>query len=161
VTFDSGGLSPGNASGNCQLAINSDGFWYFSGHVHEAGIVGDKYVISLALLDVKDASGATLVQFHTGTVHGQLVPGASDDNFEGGPSDSGFDQRIVDQWDAAVKSRIRSSLHVATDLGDVTSLIFDGLIVAALVSGGAVCVRGTDVNGQGFLACSHSSGDGT
>jgi hypothetical protein len=133
VTFNSGGLSPGNTSGNCRLAINSDGFWSFSGHVHEAGIVGDKYVIALALLDLKDVSGATFVAYHTGNVSGQLLPGPSDDNFDGGPGDSGFDQHIIDQWDTVAHSRTRSTLHVATNVTDVTGLIGEALLIVGAV----------------------------
>ena len=162
VTFDSGEFAAGSVIGNCQLAINSDGFWSFKGHVHEGGIVGDEYVMALGLVDLKDAAGANFVAHHTGTIHGTLVPGSSDDNWEGGPGDSGFDQRIVDHWDAAVNSGSRSTLHVATTVGDVIGIIVEGLALGGAVaffgSGNAKCDRVTmDENGNAQLICAQKS----
>jgi hypothetical protein len=114
--------------------------------------------MELALVDLKDAAGAVFVAPHSGTIHGTLVPGPSDDNWEGGPSDGGFDQRIVDHWDVAANSGTRSTLHVATTVGDVIGIIVEGLALAGAVaffgSGNAKCDRvTTDENGNPQLIC--------
>ena len=162
VVFDSGPLSSGTAHGNCQLSINSDGFWSFKGEAHENGIVGDNYVIGLALLDLKDSVGATFAAIHGGTVHGTLAPGEEDDKWEGVrgfEGDCGFDQRIADQWDIVVNSGTRSTMHTATNAGDVIGAVFEGIIIGAvaifLASPGTTCATAVDENGNPELRCSN------
>jgi hypothetical protein len=117
--------------------FQSDGLLSFRGHVHESGVSGDNYFFGVALLDVKDSSGNTLVFPQNGLVAGQLDFGSSDDDFQ----NDGFSQLLRDQWDTAKNSvengRVQFVLHVSSNPFYVTETLVSGLFVlAAAVLGG-------------------------
>lgn len=132
VTWDSGPLTANYVHASSQLFLQSDGGTSFTGQVHEAGAVGDNFILAIALLDVKDASGKTPVFVHTDTVAGQLNIGFSDKNW----SDFGFSQTVKDNWAAVQSTRFHASLQVSTDPWQVTETVITGLFVGFLIGAG-------------------------
>jgi hypothetical protein len=148
VTYDSGRFVAGYVHASAQLYLQSDGAMSFSGQVHESGVVGDNFVLAMALLDVKDASGKPAVWVHSDTVAGQLAIGFSDKEWH----DYGFNQLVKDNWDAVKNTRVQTVLQVSTDPWQVTELVVIGLFIAiGTAIGGAFIVNMTkecSENGQ-------------
>lgn len=133
VTYDSGRFAAGNVHASAQLFLQSDGGMLFSGQVHESGAVGDNFVLAMALLDVQDASGNTLVFVHEDTIAGQVGVGFSDKEWH----NPGFNQLVKDNWDAVKRTRVETRLHVSTDPWQVTETVIGTLfaIVGAVIGG--------------------------
>ncbi|RQP24721.1 hypothetical protein [Piscinibacter terrae] len=157
--FKSGPITAGGVSGDCQLAINSNGDWLFTGSVHEDDIVGDSYAICMAVLDLKDAAGATLVTGNSGKVHGKLGVGPKSDTWK----IAGFDLRIKDQWETAIGSRTSTTLKASTLPVDVIDLALTGLALGAVIlfggsnRGSDACHVEFDNEGRSNLVCDVSS----
>src|SRR5688572_25676591 len=64
VTYASPRMVAGTVHGNVTIFLQSDGGMAFMGQAHESGVSGDHFLLSIALLDVKDAAGNTLVFKH-------------------------------------------------------------------------------------------------
>jgi hypothetical protein len=126
VTLVSGPLTANYVHGSVQLFLQSDGGMAFTGQAHEAGVVGDNFLLAIALLDVKDASAKTLVFAHTDTVAGQYEVGFSDKNWQ----DFGFNQLVQDTWPAAKNTRFQAVLKAQTDPWQVTEAVLVGIFVA-------------------------------
>jgi len=127
VVFDSGTLGPSTVTASAQVGLQSDGLASFRGHIHESGATGHNYLFAIALLDVKDSQGNTLVFAHEGNVKGQLDIGSSDDDWQ----IDGLDSVISDKWDIAKNSRFESGLHFSTDPFQVVETVIARLFVAA------------------------------
>src|SRR5262249_5653783 len=133
----------------------AQGFWNFSGSIHESGVIGHAYGFGMAL-DVKDANGVGLAVVHSGSVGPNLPFGHDDDSW----SDTGFDQRIIDLWPAIVSAQSSAGLNVTTD----AIHIFDAVLAALGVV--AVAVLADAGAGSGHVQCEESptvqrSEDGT
>ena len=127
VIYKSGPMTANFVHGSAQLYLQSDGLVSFSGNVHESGVVGDNYLFMMALLDVRDLSGNTLVFAHNSSVSGQLDVGSSDASWQtNGPT-----QVVKDQWDNVKRSRVQSHLHVSTDPVQVFETAYLGIWIAA------------------------------
>lgn len=146
VVFSSGSVEANFVHGWSQLGIQSDGLFSFRGHVHESGVAGDNYFFMVALLDVKNSAGNTLVFPQDDWVAGQLDFGPSDRDFQ----NDGFNQLLVDQWDTARNSQVQFRLHVSSNPLQVTETFALGLIVAA----------GVIFGGYGASRCNWHAGTG-
>jgi len=140
VIFDSGTLGPSTVTASAQVGIQSDGLASFRGNIHESGAIGHNYVFAIALLDLKDSQGNTLVFAHEGNVKGQLDIGSSDDSWQ----DDGHNSLISDNWDIAKNSRSQARLHVSTDPLQAIETVIIGLFAA--VGTVAVALFTTDPN---------------
>ncbi|MEH2001664.1 MAG: hypothetical protein V7L00_23470 [Nostoc sp.] len=144
VTYDSGRFAAGNVHASSQLFLQSDGGMSFSGQVHESGVVGDNFILAMALLDVKDASGNTLVFVHQDTIAGQLDVGFSNKEWH----DFGFNQLVKDNWDAVKHTRVETRLHVSTDPLQLIETVIGGLfaaigVVIGIISATKACPEGS------------------
>jgi len=143
VTYDSGRFSADNVHASAQLFLQSDGGMLFSGQVHESGVFGDNFVLAMALLDVKDSSGNTLVFVHQDTIVGQLGIGFSDKEWH----ESGFNQLVKDNWDSVKHTRVETRLHVSTDplqvveIGALFVAIAIGVVIGS-ISATKACPEG-------------------
>jgi hypothetical protein len=135
-TYQSERLISGYVHGSATLFLQSDGATAFSGQVHESGVVGDHFVMAVALLDVRDANGNTPVFVHKDTVVGQLQIGFSDKNW----NDYGGSAVIRDNWEAVRTSRIQTVLKTQTDPWQVTELVIAGLFIAVGLAIGGIFV---------------------
>ncbi|MGA9150093.1 MAG: hypothetical protein WBZ36_05915 [Candidatus Nitrosopolaris sp.] len=161
--------SPPNIGGqdidaHANFGINNNGYWWFTGHVHDSGPTAYNYVCAVSLIDVKDSKGNTPVLYHQGKVHGTFDPGSRDDSWDV-PNQSAV---FAENWDAVKRSRCNFGFHAATDLGDITEDLLIGLFVGAAdtihsinldwFKGGALgqginCSTDTDDDGNPRLDC--------
>jgi hypothetical protein len=154
IQFSSGTLGPSTTTGSAFWTLNAQGFWNFSGSVHESGLVGHAYGFGMSL-NVQDPNGWGPVVVHSGSVGQNLGPiGNPNDSW----SDSGFDQRVIDLWPAIVSAQSLATLNVDTDASHILPAVLEalgivhavGLLVVGLVIGGQgwTCDRAT-VQGSG------------
>jgi hypothetical protein len=127
VIFNSGTLGPSTVTAWAQVGLQSDGLASFRGHIHESGAVGHNYLFAMALLDLKDNQGNTLVFSQKGSVNGTLDIGSRDDNWQ----IDGSNSLISDKWDVAKNSRVQAHLKVDTDPFQVLETVVLGLFAAA------------------------------
>lgn len=143
LAFASGTLGPSTATASATWVLNAQGFWNFSGSIHESGVIGHAYGFGMAL-NVKDANGVGFAVVHSGSVGPNLPGGTNDDGW----SDTGFDQRIIDLWPTIVSARSSAGLNVTTD----AIHIFDAVLTALGVVVLAVLVAA----GGGHVQCENS-----
>jgi hypothetical protein len=133
VIYESGRIAADNVHASAQLYLQSDGGVLFSGQAHESGAIGDNFILAMALLDVKDDSGNTLVFVHEDTLAGQLNVGFSDKEWH----TLGFNQIVKDKWDDVKNTRVETRLHNSTDPWQVTEFTIGSLfLLAGIVIGG-------------------------
>lgn len=129
IIYDSGTLEANTVCGWAQLAIHKNGDWFYRGHVHENGVVGDNYAFAIALKPV-DSSGDLLYVINTHSLGGTVDPfHTRDDDWQ----QSGNDHRISENWDNIKQrgaSAFTSRLHAATEAVQVVEAVIEGLIVA-------------------------------
>jgi len=142
VSFSSPPLTANFLHGSASVGVQSDGMASFVGSVHEAGVLGDNYVLAAALLDVKDARGNTLVFVQTGSVQGQLDIGSSDASWQ----IDGLNQLLADQWDNVKKGHINWQLHASTDPLTAVEPIVIGLLAAVGVVAVAMFAGDSDTH---------------
>jgi hypothetical protein len=131
VIFDSGTLGPSTVTASAQVGIQGDGLASFRGHIHESGAIGHNYLFAIALLDLQDSQGNTLVFAHEGKVNGQLNIGSSDDDWQ----TDGHNVLISDNWDIAKKSGFHAHLHVSTDpMQAIETIITGGFAAVGVVA---------------------------
>jgi hypothetical protein len=130
ATFTSGAMEAGFVHASASLYVQSDGSFAFAGRVREAGAVGDNFLLTVTLLDVKDTQGRAMTLAHADTVVGQAEFGFSDKNW----NTFGTVPIIADQWEQARTSRVTFTLHVATDPWQVV----EGVIIGVLAGLGLV-----------------------
>lgn len=112
VTLSSGPLTANHVHGWAQIGLQSNGLTSFRGQVHESGAVGDNYLMTAVLIDVKDSSGGSVAFAHSGTVAGQVdLLRHSDDDWQ---TDRAV-ELIEAQWETARNSRVEWRLHASTD----------------------------------------------
>jgi len=121
VAFASGTLGPSTTTASATWVMNAQGFWNFSGSIHESGVIGHAYGFGMAL-NVKDANGVGFAVVKSGSVGPNLPGGTTDDSW----SLTGFDQRIIDNWPTIVSAQSSAGLNVTTD----PIHIFDAVLTA-------------------------------
>lgn len=126
VTFNSEVLGPSTVTASAEVGLQSDGKASFRGRIHESGLVGHNYLFAVALLDVVDSQGKTLVFAHQGNVKGQLDIGSSDDEWQV----DGQNLLISDKWNIAKNSRFEFRLDVSTDPFQAIETATLGLFIA-------------------------------
>jgi hypothetical protein len=137
ISLASGPLGPSTVSGSASLVMNSDGFWFFSGHVHESGFIGHDYAFGMTLDTLEPLSGKALVFTNEGTVHGTSDPwGSRDDDW----TQQGKDQLISSNWDKIKTSQALATLHVSSDPFQVFEAVVEPLIIAAAAFGAIVFI---------------------
>jgi hypothetical protein len=129
ILYDSGTLEANTVRGWAQLAVHKNGDWFYRGHVHENGVVGDNYAFAIAFKPV-DSSGDLLYVISTHSLGGTVDPFHSrDDDWQ----QSGNDPRITQNWDNIKRrgvSAFTSRLHAATEAVQVVEAVIEGLVVA-------------------------------
>jgi hypothetical protein len=115
---DSGDLGPSTVTGQAKLFLTSEGFWSFSGHVHESGALSHEYAFG-AVLDFVDPDGTAFAFANSGEVHGALAPGSPDDAWQ----QNGHDRRIGTHWDEIKNAGAHFKLDVNTDAGGIVASI--------------------------------------
>ena len=141
IAFSSGTLGPSTTTASAQWTLNAQGFWNFTGRIHESGLVGHAYGFGMAL-NVKDANGVGFAAVHSGSVDANLPLMRNDDSW----SDSGGPEtRIIDNWPSIVSARSSVELNVTTN----AIYIFDAVIEAL----GVVVVAVLVAAGVGHLEC--------
>jgi hypothetical protein len=133
LVFDTGPMRADYVTGWAQLAITSNGFWSFRGHVHDAAFIGHNYAVGVAI-DFRDASGKTIAVTQEGSLHGTLAVGDRVDDWQQNGSDTP-DSFIVDNWDALRHVGIKWTLHVSTSAIDVVETIVFPLTVVVIGAG--------------------------
>ena len=126
VTFSSGRNVTGTVHWSGTLFLQSDGGSAFSGQVHESGPVGDKFVMAIALLDVKDALGRPLVLPHEDTIIGQLEIGFSDKEW----NTPGGIPAVADNWEQVKATRVQWKMHTSTDPWQVLETVVVAMFAA-------------------------------
>jgi hypothetical protein len=140
IVYDSGPLEAGTVRGWAQLAVHRNGDWFFRGHVHENGFVGDNYAFAIALKPIEaDADLHYAVQH--GTLGGTVDP--FDKRDEDWQQPTGNDPVIAQNWNLIRQrgsSAFRSVLHVSTDPLQVLEAVLDTLAIGVAIAAGAVVV---------------------
>ena len=140
VAFTSGTLGPSTVTASATWTLNNQGFWNFSGSIHESGVLGQDYGFGMTL-DVTDSAGNPISVVHTGSVGPNLPLLNPNDSW----NDEGFDQRIIDLWPSIVSATSQSGLSVHTDPIQVFEGILEILGVGAaalLIAAGGVLIGG-------------------
>jgi hypothetical protein len=130
VTHKSDDMVAGYVHAYSDFYVQSDGLAAFSGWVREKGVFGDNFMLTVTLLDVKDAQGRAFTLAHADTVAGTATVGFSSKNW----TDFGRYPIIAEQWEQAKSPRVAFGLHVRTDPWQVV----EGVVMGALVGLGAV-----------------------
>ena len=117
MTRSSGSLLPSSVKGTATLELTSDGFYRFSGHVHENGFLKHDYTL-VAVPNFVDADGTVLYFAETGEVSDAL-----DSDFDR----MGWDPFISKHWDQLNRGSVGFRLEVTHDV-DLVALI-TGLVV--------------------------------
>ena len=137
VAFSTPPLGPSTVTGSATWVLNSQGFWQFSGSIHESGIIGQSYAFGMYLDGVTDTQGNPLSVVHTGSVGSDLPFSNNNDSW----NDQGFDQRIADLWPQIAQAAAGWDLSVHYTLGGVlealAEAIGEAVVAAALAIGGA------------------------
>jgi hypothetical protein len=138
VAFSTPTLGPSTVTSSATWVLNSQGFWQFTGSIHESGIIGQNYAFGMFLDGVADAQGNPVSVVHAGSV-GPHLPFSNDNDSW---NDQGFDQRIVDLWPQIAQASVGWDLSVHYTLGEVLEALAEaigvGVVAAALAIGGAV-----------------------
>jgi hypothetical protein len=114
-----GQTTPATLGGSSQLAVNSDGFWQFTGHVHDSGFF-DLFYASLIVLDFHDGTHEARVFQRDGSVTGTGNPfGSRDDDWVV----TGRDQFFADNWDLVKQAIGHSRLHASAEFFDVLEVV--------------------------------------
>jgi hypothetical protein len=129
-TYNSGDIEAGYVHAYSDLYVQSDGETAFKGWVREEGAFGDNFMLTVTMLDVKDARGRALTLAHADTVAGKATMGFSSKSW----TTFGRYPIIAEQWEQARNSRVAFLLHVSTDPWQVV----EGVVIGALVALGAV-----------------------
>ncbi len=129
--FPTWNFDGGYISAWTQVGLLADGTGSFRGHVHDSGPVGYNYVVTTALLDVKDQSGNTLVFVHPGSVHGTVDIGSRDDDWQ----DDSFGCLVAENWDLVKTSRTWSGIHTSSDVLDVIEHVVLGMLIGLAIDG--------------------------
>jgi hypothetical protein len=128
--YKSGDMEANHLHAYSDFFVQSDGSVAFSGWVREEGVFGDNFLLTVTLLDVKDAQGRAFTLAHADTVAGKPLFGFSSKNW----TNFGRFPIIAEQWEQARNSRIAFRLHVSTDPWQVV----EGVVIGALLALGAV-----------------------
>jgi hypothetical protein len=142
----------GYFSGWTQLGLNADGTGSYKGHANDSGPVSYDYTVATVLLDVKDQAGNSLAFYHSGTVHGSLEIGSSNDDWQ----DDSLSCVVADNWDAVQTGRTWSHLlHTSIDPAGVAEVLLEAIVAAGLAVAGIV------VFGSGGWTCQWFPGEGS
>lgn len=115
------------ASGNAHVLLRRDGTYKFWGHFHNSGAADINYSMALVVMDPK---GNVFSFAHPGTVHGHLVPGSPDDDWE----IEDRDDRIAQGWLLLLEgSGVSWSARADTDL---TNIVFEAIGALGTILGG-------------------------
>jgi hypothetical protein len=123
VSHFSGSLLPSSVKGSATFELTSDGFWSFSGHVHENGFIGHKYVFA-AGPDFSDPDGNGFV-----VAQESSVTDSRDSDFE----QHGWDPRISAYWDQLRQVGVSFRLEVDIRPGDVLKSLAGVLALAGVI----------------------------
>jgi hypothetical protein len=138
VAFTTPVLGPSTVTSSATWVLNSQGFWQFTGSIHESGMIGQSYAFGMFLDGVVDAQGNPISVVHSGSV-GPDLPFVDDNDSW---NDQGFDQRIVDLWPQIAQAAMGYDLSVHYTLDEVleglAGAIGAAVVAAALVIGGVV-----------------------
>ncbi|MDM5235260.1 hypothetical protein QUF83_03320 [Bacillus cereus] len=155
AVFETNRLEANTVHGWAKLSIQSDGFWSYSGHVHENGFIGHNFDLGV-VLNFVDSAGKAYGFSHNGTISGTVGVESRDEDW----GHAGFREEIIEQWDILRKSGIRSTLHVSTDPLQVGAAFLWGLL--ATVGAIGVTLFSSDPNtkcGHGLIVPDNSPGD--
>ena len=129
IIYDSGTLEALTVRGWAQLAIHRNGDWFFRGHVHENGVVGDNYAFAIALNPI-DTNSDLHYAIQQGTLGGTVDPFKDrDDDWQ---QPTGNDPAIAANWNAIRlrgSSAFRSVLHASTDAAQVFEAVLEALTI--------------------------------
>jgi hypothetical protein len=125
----SGELGPSTVTGRAQLYLDADGFSSYRGEMREDGAMGHNYVFYMALVGVTDDNGRVPTFVNTGTVHGSLNIGSSNDSWQHDRQD----RFMADKWPAVEASSVHSNLHVSTDPLDAFETVTASLLAAGVI----------------------------
>lgn len=130
IVYSTGWLTAGDVSGWADIAILSNGYWSFRGHVHDNGtIFGDKYTLVIAL-QYADSSGKTVAVKQDGTLG--AVTGRSRD---GDWQQEGYDPFISNNWDNIRSLGYSASLRAETDSSQVWPFVMPILAIGMAILG--------------------------
>jgi len=137
VIFDIGKLAAASVDGTGKLAINSAGFWSFTGNVVENGHAAHNYALTIALT-FKDPTGNNVVVAHEGKVYGTFAIGDRESSWQ----DDGYNLLIANFWDDIKYSGTESHLHVSTEAWGALEVALAVIFLTPFVvlpSGGGNC----------------------
>jgi hypothetical protein len=140
IIYDSGTLEALTVRGWAQLAIHRNGDWFFRGHVHENGVVGDNYAFAIALNPI-DTNSDLHYAIQQGTLGGTVDP--FEDRDDDWQQPTGNDPAIAANWNAIRlrgSSAFRSVLHASTDVAQVFEAVLEALTIGVIVAAGAAVV---------------------
>jgi hypothetical protein len=111
VVHDSGWLHPSTVHGWAKLILSSDGNWSYSGHIHEAGFVGNNVTFTMAL-DYRDLAGNVLVFAESDSLGSTANPFDSRDHDW---QQFGNSPVLSQNWEAIKGRGWTAELHTSTD----------------------------------------------
>jgi hypothetical protein len=125
-------LGPSTTTGEATYALLANGYWGFKGRAWESGLLGHNYRL-IIYSNVLDASGQAIGAYHEGDLKGSSGVGKAD-TWE----DTGWDQRIIDNWEALQAGQFTAEMRVDTKGWDIAVVVMIGvaLVVPIAILGG-------------------------
>jgi hypothetical protein len=131
--FGSGQMLEGNLHGQASVGLQSDGSYSFTGEVLSTASSGNYWLFVVALPEVKNSAGNVLCIAKEDWAAGHAVAGkvpAKGLKFKV----DGFDQLIVDDWEAIRSATWR--LRVSTNPWQLTQTVLDGVVGVPVIRTG-------------------------
>jgi uncharacterized protein with LGFP repeats len=105
--------------GTADIVLGNDGGFTISGHLHDSSGLAD-YSDSVVYMVIAQATKTAYTFLHSGTVHGQILPGPSNDDW----NESGNRQELVAAWpDLCAGYDTSITAHVDWDTAGLVDLV--------------------------------------
>jgi hypothetical protein len=135
VTLDSGPVTSGlSIGGNARLVMSRTGDTTFSGHMHNSGGLGIKYLLTLIALT---PSGLAYTSQHSGDTAGTFTSGSRDDDW----TQTSFNDKIRDDWNEASRAKLSWRLHANDTLTPQFGKALEEALQEALKQAGQAAVK--------------------
>ena len=135
LTLDSGFITSGlSIGGSARLVIARDGQTTFSGHMHNGGLFGIDFLLTVIALDPSGNAYTVQRQGHTA---GTFTSGSRDDDW----TLTGVNDQVRNKWSEASKSRLSWTLHANDTLTPQLGKALEEALQEALKQAGQAAVK--------------------
>ena len=150
IIYRTGHFSSGDVSGWADLAIQSNGYWSFRGHLHDNGFFfGDEYTLIMTL-EYIDTSKKMVAVKQKGTL-GAVTGTSRDEDW----LQAGHDQFVAENWDGIRSQGCSASLEAGADPAQIWPTVMPVVALAGLVlylfGGSTKSKWGTDERGNPYV----------